>query len=97
VLLARHADSSNFADVIIITTNPNAYIDGQSRLEEDDVGIIVLEVLNGDPNVGDTCLCWPMCCLFYHCQTGTFSVYNHARKHDAMDEEVERNQRRVDK
>jgi len=77
-LLAKHADNSNFANVMIITANPNAYINGQSRLGEDDVGIVVLEVLNGDPNVGDMCLCWPMHCLFYHGQIGTFSIYDHA-------------------
>jgi len=40
--------------VIIITVNPNACIDEQSKLEEDDVGIVVLEVLNGALNVGVT-------------------------------------------
>jgi len=95
--LARYTNGSDFADVIIITVNPNAYIDEQSRLEEDDVGIVVLEVLNGDPNVGDTYLRWPTRHLFYHGQIGTFSVYDHTRKRDAMDEEVERNWRRVGK
>jgi len=64
--LAKYVDGSDFANVIIITANPNTYINGQSRLEEDDVGILVLEVLNGDPNVEDTNLRWPTHRLFYH-------------------------------
>ena len=80
MLVARHADGSNFADVIITTTNPNACIDGDSRLDPDEVGIIVLKVYNGDPNIGDACFRWPICRLFYHGATSYLSVYDHARK-----------------
>lgn len=96
-LLARHGDGSDFAEVIIITANPNACIDGRSRLGNDDVGIVVLEVLNGDPSVGDTCLRWPTRQLFYDGDTGYVSVYDHARKRDAIEHELEQNRRRVGK
>lgn len=55
-LLARHVDGSNFANIIIDTANLDACIDGERRLEKDEVGIIVLEVLNRDPNIGNTYL-----------------------------------------
>ena len=60
MLVAQHADGSDFADVIITTTNPNACIDGDSRLGRDEVGIVVLKVYNGDPDIGDACLRWPI-------------------------------------
>ena len=60
MLLARHADESDFANVIITTTNPNACIDGERRLDPDEVGIVVLKVYNGDPDIGVACLQWPI-------------------------------------
>ena len=92
-MLARHVDGSDFAEVIIIAANPNACIDGESPLGMDDVGIVVMEVLNGDSTIGDTCLRWPMRQLFYDGNTGYVSVYDHARKRDAID----RGQSRVGK
>ena len=96
-LLARHGDGSDFAEVIIITASPGACIDGQSRLGKDDVGIVVLEVFNGDPSIGDTCLRWPMRRLFYHGDNGYVSVYDHARKRDAIEKELEQNRKRAGK
>jgi len=79
-LLARYEDGSDFADVIIITANQEACVDGERRLGKDEVGIVVLEVHNGDPSVGDACLRWPTRRLFYHGETGVVSVYDHGRK-----------------
>ena len=97
VLLARHIDGSDFAEAIIIASNPNSCIDGQSRFSEDDVGIVVLEVLNGDPSIGDTCLRWPMRQLFYDGQTGYVNIYDHARKREAIEKELERSRTRLGK
>ena len=97
MLVARHADGSDFADVIITTTNPNACIDGDSRLGRDEVGIIVLKVYNGDPNIGDACLRWPIRRLFYQGATSYMSVYDHARKRSAIEAEYERNRKKKGK
>ena len=96
-LLARHEDGSDFADVIIIAANPNACVDGRSRLGKYEVGIVVLEVHNGNPNFGDTCLRWPKRRIFYHGETGLVSVYDHARKRRAVDEDLERSRKRAGK
>ena len=58
-------DGSDFADVIITTTNPNACIDGDNRLGRDEVGICRAPLLEecpqhhghkGDPGVTpETC------------------------------------------
>ena len=93
-LLARHIDGSDFAEVIIFTANLDACIDSQSRLGEDDVGIVVLEVYNGDPSLGDTCLRWPTRLLFYLGENGYVSVYDHARKRASIDRELEQNRKR---
>ena len=87
VLLARHTDGSDFANVIITTTNPNACIDGDNRLCPDDVGIVVLKVYNGDPDIGDACLRWPIRRLLYHGATSYVSVCDHARKRSAIEAE----------
>ena len=97
VLVARHADGSDFADVIITTTNPNACIDGDSRLDRDEVGIIVLKVYNEDPDIGDACLRWPIRQLFYHGATSYVSIYDHARKRNAIEAEYEQNQKKKGK
>lgn len=94
-LTARHKDGSDFAEVIVINSDPNACIDGHSRLGKDDVGIVVLEVYNGDPGVGDMCLRWPMRQVFYRGATGYVSMYDHARKRQAMDEELQGNRKRA--
>ena len=97
MLVARHADGSDFADVIITTTNPNACIDGDSRLGRDEVGIVVLKVYNGDPDIGDACLRWPIRRLFYHGAISYMSVYDHARKRSAIEAEYKQNRKRKGK
>ena len=96
-LLARHADGSDFAEVSIFNADPNACIDGERRLGNDHVGIVVLEVYNGDPNLGDMCLSWPTRQLFDHGDNGHVSVYDHARKRDALDKELEGSRKREGK
>jgi len=90
-LLAKYANGSNFAKVVIINTNPNVGIDGERRLGLNDVGIVVLEVYNVVPNIGDTCLNWPICQFFYEGETRYVSVHNHRRKRDDIYKEVEGN------
>ena len=97
MLLARHADGSDFADVIITTTNPNACIDGDNRLGPNEMGIVVLKVYNGNPNIGDACLRWPIHQLFYHSATSYVSVYDHAHKQSAIEAEYERNRKKKGK
>jgi hypothetical protein len=94
-LLARHTDGSDFAEVIIITADPNACVDGLTRLGKDDVGIIILEVYNGDPGVGDMCLRWPMRQVFYLGDNGYVSVYDHARKRHAIDKQLQGDRKRA--
>lgn len=55
-LIARHDDGSIFADVIIVNVDPNACIDEQRVLGEHNVGIVVLQVENGDVALKDTLL-----------------------------------------
>lgn len=87
-LVARHDDGSPFADVIIVNVDPNACVDGHRMLGEDNVGVVVLQVLNGDADLVDTLVPWPKRRLF-HCTPGNeVSVYDHARKRSALDEAV---------
>ena len=75
--------------MIITTTNFNACIDGDSRLGLDEVGIVVFKVYNGDPNIGDACLRWPIRRLFYHGAISYVSVYYHACKQSAIEAKYE--------
>ena len=97
MLLAQHANGSNFADVIITTTNPNACTDEKKKLDPNEVGIVVLKVYNGDPDIGDACLRWPIRRLFYYGATSYVSIYNNVCKRSAIEAKYEQNRKRKDK
>jgi len=93
-LLARHADGSDFVEVIIISSNPNACVDGRNKLGMDDVGIVVLEVYSGDPDLGDLCLRLPMRQVFYNEENRYVNIYDHEHKWQAIDIQLQGNRQR---
>lgn len=85
-LVAKHDDGSIFADVLIVNVDPNTCVDGHRVLGDDNVGIVVLQVENGDVALEDSLMPWPKRQLFHIAAGAEVSVYDHARKRSALDE-----------
>lgn len=85
VLEAKYDEGSLFAEVLVVEVEPSASVDGQSRLGVDNVGVAVLDVIDGDPNLKDTTISWPVRGLFY----AGVSFYDQGRKYEQLVLEVQ--------
>lgn len=85
MVVAKHDDGRKFADVLVSITNPIVSVDGKTELGNNNFGIVVCAIVDGDSALRDMCISWPICSLFLN----DVSVYDHLRKHACIVHEEE--------